>query len=259
MTTSIIISIVALVVIISVANLHKKNKKTKEIHRILDEKNRIFSIPTYSDYIDVTEVPCEVDLPLPKVTLIIYFVGIKGSLFDSTRGILYAHFNDLWKSFIDLSMLKGVSSEMLRYSFPGNNTISGEPIEIYNKVISQLSDGNTHMFFIRYDSVKGFMLYDSFGEDGIDMSKRAMSYILYIANGYAAPTELFYRNPLSFKTQPTPLPLPNFDNPDYDSEIRFRVGGTSSDYIGSIPSKYLDGAMANAKPAQQARKSTDER
>ena len=155
MTAAIIISIVALIVIISAVRIHKKNKKAKEElarqrqiqyeaerkrklaeqaelarkraenekaakekQRILDEKNRIFTNPTYSDYVDVTEVPCGIDLSLPKVTSIIYFIGIKGSLIDSTRGILYAHLKDLWKSFIDLSMLKGVSSEMLKYSFP---------------------------------------------------------------------------------------------------------------------------------------------
>ena len=326
MTAAIIISIVALIVIISAVRIHKKNKKAKEElarqrqiqyeaerkrklaeqaelarkraenekaakekQRILDEKNRIFTNPTYSDYVDVTEVPCGIDLSLPKVTSIIYFIGIKGSLIDSTRGILYAHLKDLWKSFIDLSMLKGVSSEMLKYSFPGNKTISGEPIEIYNKVFSQLSDGNTHMYFIRYDSVNGFMLYDSMGKDGIEMSKRAMSYILYIANGYTAPTESFYKKPLPFKTEPTPLALPKdlskpagdqimfsivsntpdydsdirfstkVDSPNYDSGIRFRMSSSSSDYRGSIPSQHLDRVMASAKTAQPTRKSTDER
>lgn len=314
MTTAIIISIVALVIILSAVRIHKKNKKAKEElarqrqiqyeaerkkmlakvaeetrareaeiqaakehYRILKEKERIFTTPTYAEHIEVTEIPCKVELPLPKITSIVYFVGVKAGLLDSTRGMLYVRFKDLGKSFLDLEMLKTVSGEMLNYCFPGNNTILGEPVELYNQTKSILSDEMPHMYIIRYDSVKGFVLYDTLGKDGIEMAKRASSYLMYVANGYKNPDKSFFKLPSPFRTRPINLALPedhkkktqkeesggdirfsvSSNTPEYESDLRFRITSIPTNYR-SVGSQNIDKILSTTKQAQK-QLTTDER
>lgn len=313
MVAAIIISIAVLLIVIYAISVNKKHKKAKEElarqrqikleaerkkrleeQTILKGKNRILMSPTYADYIAVEEKICDIELPLPKVSSNLYFVGIKAGLIDSTRGLFYARFMDLGKYFIDLEMLKGVPSNMIKYWFPSNNSISGEPVEIYNNIRNLLSDNEPHLYIIRYDSVKGFLIYDCFAKDPVEMAKRSSSYIVYTANHFNAPESTFYNTLNSkFSTNPEPLALPKSieatvkeesqsgdirfsvtsDSSSYDSDIRFRMTSSEPVYEGtnmyktSAPGRVspyysgtqnIDRLLQETRQKPQPRKTTDQ-
>ena len=260
----------------------QRREEEAKANAVASEKNRILSSPTSEDYVTVDEAAFAKDISLPKVSSNIYFIGTKAGLLDSTRGLLVARFKDIGKYFIDLKMLEGLSSEAIRYWFPANAYMKGEPAEFYDKIMNSFPKEETHMYMLRYDSVKGFLMYDAFSADSLEFAKKISSYILYIANGCKAPDAEFYTRKSPFETVPKPLALPDvFKNAgndgirfsvsaapahDHDSEIRFRIteaGGTSAttpryNYSGGDIDALLSSVKGSTSKPTPKKKTPDE-
>ena len=114
MVAAIIISIAVLLIVIYAISVNKKHKKAKEElarqrqikleaerkkrleeQTILKGKNRILMSPTYADYIAVEEKICDIELPLPKVSSNLYFVG---EVVDVTGWLGGYNFQWAWSS-----------------------------------------------------------------------------------------------------------------------------------------------------------------
>lgn len=212
-------------------------ERSRNIRRNDDPKFQVLQHPTMADYVPISETPVSVDLPLPKVTSNIYFVGIKANLRSETRGILYARFSDLKRCFIDIELFDCITAEMMHYWFPSNSFFEGEPAEFYAQIVEALTDDKSHMYIIRYDSVKGFLMCDLFADSAIEVYRRMSSYVLYMANGFSAPTPQFYASETVFTTTAKPIVFPQKPKPEpeeHDSGIRFSIAEGEPDLDFSI-------------------------
>ena len=217
------ILVLLLAVLIIYASIDERRQDRKVA--LEDRRNGFMCSIREKDYMDIGEVSVETSVPFPSDPRNVYLVPLHCCLNPSTRGILFYRLHDLGLNFVDIEAMRMLGDDDLSFWRP----------DLDPAVMRDLTgsfvlgrDDLCHLYVLRHDGERGFVMADLSGADPEETARRVGSYIAYAACGFSRPKTAYFLSQSPFRTPIRPVSLPGgrcdfIPNDDCD-KMRFREG-----------------------------------